>query len=72
MPKVSSGGSTEVGEMLVSQASEQVLRTSMEVGGNAPFVVFEDARSRDSWRRVGARSGRQSGTAPDRQLLLRT
>jgi succinate-semialdehyde dehydrogenase/glutarate-semialdehyde dehydrogenase len=41
--KVSFTGSTPVGRTLLQQASENVLRTSMELGGNAPFVVFEDA-----------------------------
>ncbi|WP_061964030.1 NAD-dependent succinate-semialdehyde dehydrogenase [Demequina aurantiaca] len=41
--KLSFTGSTEVGRKLISQASERVLRVSMELGGNAPFVVFEDA-----------------------------
>ncbi|SDT21392.1 succinate-semialdehyde dehydrogenase / glutarate-semialdehyde dehydrogenase [Nocardioides scoriae] len=41
--KLSFTGSTEVGRTLISQASEQVLKVSMELGGNAPFVVFEDA-----------------------------
>jgi succinate-semialdehyde dehydrogenase/glutarate-semialdehyde dehydrogenase len=41
--KLSFTGSTEVGRSLLKQASENVLRTSMELGGNAPFVVFEDA-----------------------------
>jgi succinate-semialdehyde dehydrogenase/glutarate-semialdehyde dehydrogenase len=41
--KLSFTGSTEVGRSLIAQASEQVLRVSMELGGNAPFVVFEDA-----------------------------
>ena len=41
--KLSFTGSTEVGRRLLSDASETVLRTSMELGGNAPFVVFEDA-----------------------------
>ena len=41
--KLSFTGSTEVGKKLVEQASEQLLRMSMELGGNAPFVVFEDA-----------------------------
>ncbi|MET4586912.1 aldehyde dehydrogenase family protein, partial [Pseudarthrobacter sp. PvP022] len=40
--KLSFTGSTEVGRRLLSDASETVLRTSMELGGNAPFVVFED------------------------------
>ncbi|MDN4614331.1 NAD-dependent succinate-semialdehyde dehydrogenase [Leifsonia sp. F6_8S_P_1B] len=41
--KLSFTGSTEVGRTLLQQASENVLRTSMELGGNAPFVVFDDA-----------------------------
>jgi succinate-semialdehyde dehydrogenase/glutarate-semialdehyde dehydrogenase len=41
--KLSFTGSTEVGRMLMEQASKQLLRLSMELGGNAPFVVFEDA-----------------------------
>ena len=41
--KVSFTGSTAVGHTLLAQASQNVLRTSMELGGNAPFIVFEDA-----------------------------
>ncbi len=41
--KLSFTGSTEVGRALMEQASEQLLRLSMELGGNAPFVVFADA-----------------------------
>jgi succinate-semialdehyde dehydrogenase/glutarate-semialdehyde dehydrogenase len=41
--KLSFTGSTEVGRKLLAQAANGVLRTSMELGGNAPFVVFEDA-----------------------------
>ena len=41
--KLSFTGSTEVGRRLIAQAAEGVLRVSMEPGGNAPFVVFEDA-----------------------------
>jgi succinate-semialdehyde dehydrogenase / glutarate-semialdehyde dehydrogenase len=41
--KLSFTGSTEVGRKLMRQASEQLLRVSMELGGNAPFLVFEDA-----------------------------
>jgi succinate-semialdehyde dehydrogenase/glutarate-semialdehyde dehydrogenase len=41
--KLSFTGSTEVGRSLMEQASEQLLRLSMELGGNAPFVVFDDA-----------------------------
>ena len=41
--KLSFTGSTEVGRKLMAQAAEQVLKVSMELGGNAPFLVFEDA-----------------------------
>ncbi|MEA2197249.1 MAG: succinate-semialdehyde dehydrogenase / glutarate-semialdehyde dehydrogenase [Solirubrobacteraceae bacterium] len=41
--KLSFTGSTEVGRSLMEQASQNVLRLSMELGGNAPFIVFEDA-----------------------------
>ena len=41
--KLTFTGSTPVGRSLVEQSAEQLLRVSMELGGNAPFVVFEDA-----------------------------
>ena len=41
--KLSFTGSTPVGQQLLEQAAGGVLRTSMELGGNAPFVVFDDA-----------------------------
>ena len=41
--KLTFTGSTEVGRKLVEQSAEGLLRTSMELGGNAPFLVFEDA-----------------------------
>ncbi|MEV6277807.1 NAD-dependent succinate-semialdehyde dehydrogenase [Nocardia sp. NPDC051832] len=41
--KLTFTGSTEVGKKLVQQAANGLLRTSMELGGNAPFVVFDDA-----------------------------
>ena len=41
--KLSFTGSTEVGKKLIAQAAENVLNVSMELGGNAPFLVFEDA-----------------------------
>ncbi len=41
--KLSFTGSTEVGRKLMEQAAGQILRVSMELGGNAPFIVFEDA-----------------------------
>jgi succinate-semialdehyde dehydrogenase / glutarate-semialdehyde dehydrogenase len=41
--KLSFTGSTEVGRKLMEQASSQLLKVSMELGGNAPFLVFDDA-----------------------------
>ena len=41
--KLSFTGSTQVGKVLVKQSADQLLRVSMELGGNAPFLVFEDA-----------------------------
>ena len=41
--KLSFTGSTEVGRRLVEQSAQQLLRVSMELGGNAPFLVFPDA-----------------------------
>jgi succinate-semialdehyde dehydrogenase/glutarate-semialdehyde dehydrogenase len=41
--KLSFTGSTEVGRKLIEQSARQVLRVSMELGGNAPFLVFDDA-----------------------------
>ena len=41
--KLSFTGSTEVGRTLIEQSAHQVLRVSMELGGNAPFLVFGDA-----------------------------
>jgi succinate-semialdehyde dehydrogenase/glutarate-semialdehyde dehydrogenase len=41
--KLSFTGSTPVGKRLIADAADQVLKVSMELGGNAPFIVFEDA-----------------------------
>jgi succinate-semialdehyde dehydrogenase/glutarate-semialdehyde dehydrogenase len=41
--KLTFTGSTEVGRKLIEQSAEQVLKVSMELGGNAPFLVFDDA-----------------------------
>ncbi|HEX5495404.1 MAG TPA: NAD-dependent succinate-semialdehyde dehydrogenase [Mycobacteriales bacterium] len=41
--KLSFTGSTEVGRVLLREAADQVVHTSMELGGNAPFLVFDDA-----------------------------
>ncbi|NHN39971.1 NAD-dependent succinate-semialdehyde dehydrogenase [Pseudomaricurvus alcaniphilus] len=41
--KVTFTGSTEVGRMLISQSASTIKKVSMELGGNAPFIVFDDA-----------------------------
>jgi succinate-semialdehyde dehydrogenase / glutarate-semialdehyde dehydrogenase len=41
--KLSFTGSTEVGRTLIEQSAQQILKVSMELGGNAPFLIFEDA-----------------------------
>ena len=41
--KLTFTGSTEVGRILMKQSADQVMKTSMELGGNAPFIVFDDA-----------------------------
>ena len=60
--KLSFTGSTAVGKLLLAQAARGVLRTSMELGGNAPFLVLEDAdldrRGRGGVPREDAQHGR--------------
>src|SRR4029453_18183799 len=46
--KMSFTGSTEVGRTLISASAENVLKVSMELGGNAPFLVFSDAAVDDA------------------------
>jgi succinate-semialdehyde dehydrogenase/glutarate-semialdehyde dehydrogenase len=41
-------GSTQVGKLLLKQAADRVIRTSMELGGNAPFIVLDDANIDDA------------------------
>ena len=41
--KLSFTGSTEVGRTLIEQAADKILKVSMELGGNAPFLIFDDA-----------------------------
>jgi len=41
--KLTFTGSTQVGRILLAQAADQVMKCSMELGGNAPFIVFDDA-----------------------------
>ncbi|KAI8273037.1 putative succinate-semialdehyde dehydrogenase [Colletotrichum sp. SAR11_57] len=46
--KVSFTGSTDVGKLLMKQASSTIKKLSLELGGNAPFIVFDDAKDIDS------------------------
>jgi succinate-semialdehyde dehydrogenase/glutarate-semialdehyde dehydrogenase len=67
--KVSFTGSTGVGKVLLRIAAERVLRSSMELGGNAPFVVFDDAdleRAVDGAFIAKMRNGGQSCIAANR------
>ncbi len=67
--KLSFTGSTEIGQLLMKQASQNLLRLSMELGGHAPFLVFEDA---DVDKAVAAamaakfRNGGQTCVCPNR------
>jgi succinate-semialdehyde dehydrogenase/glutarate-semialdehyde dehydrogenase len=70
--KLSFTGSTPVGRALLKQASENVLRTSMELGGNAPFVVFDDAdldRAVDGAMAAKFRNIGQACTAANRFIV---
>ena len=67
--KVSFTGSTPVGKTLLNLASENVLRTSMELGGNAPLLVFDDAdleRAVEGTVAAKLRNGGQSCIAANR------
>lgn len=70
--KLSFTGSTEVGRSLVEQSAEQLLRVSMELGGNAPFVVFGDAdvsAALDGAMIAKMRNGGEACTAANRFLV---
>jgi succinate-semialdehyde dehydrogenase/glutarate-semialdehyde dehydrogenase len=67
--KLSFTGSTPVGRSLIEQSAEQVLRTSMELGGNAPFLVFEDAdldKAVEGAMQAKMRNGGEACTAANR------
>ncbi|TDW26928.1 NAD-dependent succinate-semialdehyde dehydrogenase [Cryobacterium psychrophilum] len=73
--KLSFTGSTEVGRRLIKTAADQVLRVSMELGGNAPFVVFEDAdldKAVDGAMQAKMRNGGEACTAANRILVQET
>ena len=70
--KVSFTGSTRVGKILIAQSATHVLRTSMELGGNAPFIVFDDADlDKAVYGALAAkmRNGGQACTAANRFLV---
>lgn len=70
--KVSFTGSTPVGRTLLSQAANNVLKCSMELGGNAPFLVFEDAdleAAVDGAMIAKMRNGGEACTAANRFLV---
>ncbi|WP_203755152.1 NAD-dependent succinate-semialdehyde dehydrogenase [Cellulomonas chitinilytica] len=72
--KLSFTGSTEVGASLLKLASEHILRTSMELGGNAPFLVFDDADLDDAVEGAVAAKMRNAGqtcVAANRFLVQR-
>lgn len=73
--KLSFTGSTEVGRLLLRQAADRVLRCSMELGGNAPFLVLEDADmdvAVESAMVAKLRNGGQSCTAANRFYVHRS
>jgi succinate-semialdehyde dehydrogenase/glutarate-semialdehyde dehydrogenase len=73
--KLSFTGSTGVGRALITQAAENVLRTSMELGGNAPFIVFGDAdldKAVDGALAAKFRNTGQACTAANRFIVHRS
>jgi succinate-semialdehyde dehydrogenase/glutarate-semialdehyde dehydrogenase len=70
--KLSFTGSTEVGRKLLREAADQVISCSMELGGNAPFVVFDDAdltKALDGAMIAKMRNGGEACTAANRFLV---
>ncbi|WP_407065636.1 NAD-dependent succinate-semialdehyde dehydrogenase [Devosia sp.] len=67
--KLSFTGSTQVGRVLLREAADQVINCSMELGGNAPFVVFDDAdlnKALDGAMIAKMRNGGEACTAANR------
>ncbi|WP_020145549.1 NAD-dependent succinate-semialdehyde dehydrogenase [Terracoccus sp. 273MFTsu3.1] len=72
--KLSFTGSTAVGQRLIADSADQVLRVSMELGGNAPFIVFEDAdldAAVDGALAAKLRNGGEACVAANRFLVHR-
>jgi succinate-semialdehyde dehydrogenase / glutarate-semialdehyde dehydrogenase len=59
--KITFTGSTRVGKLLMKQAAETVKRVTMELGGNAPFIVFPDADLKAAAKAVVASRLRNAG-----------
>ncbi|EME66863.1 gamma-hydrobutyrate dehydrogenase [Rhodococcus ruber BKS 20-38] len=73
--KITFTGSTGVGKLLVRQSADRLLRTSMELGGNAPFLVFDDAdvdAAVDGAMAAKMRNGGEACTAANRFHVART
>lgn len=73
--KVSFTGSTQVGKILFRQAAENVMNTSMELGGNGPLIVFEDAdldQAVDGAMVAKLRNGGESCVAANRIYVQRS
>jgi len=72
--KLSFTGSTEVGRVLLRKAADQVIHSSMELGGNAPFVVFDDAdldKALEGAMIAKMRNGGEACTAANRIYVQR-
>jgi succinate-semialdehyde dehydrogenase/glutarate-semialdehyde dehydrogenase len=70
--KLSFTGSTEVGRVLLKQAAERIVNTSMELGGNDPFIVLDDAdldAAVEGAMQAKMRNGGQACTAANRFLV---
>ncbi|CCF80413.1 Succinate-semialdehyde dehydrogenase [NADP+] [Helicobacter bizzozeronii CCUG 35545] len=59
--KISFTGSTEVGRLLMAQSAPSIKKLSLELGGNAPFIVFEDAHLQKAVEGILASKFRNSG-----------
>jgi len=73
--KLSFTGSTEVGRLLLHEAADNVVNVSMELGGNAPFVVFDDAdlsAAVDGAMIAKMRNGGEACTAANRFIVHRS
>ena len=72
--KISFTGSTEVGRILLREAADNVVNASMELGGNAPFIVFDDAdldAAIDGAMVAKMRNGGEACTAANRFYVQR-